>query len=82
MNYEETKQAIENGEVKAPIVHYGNGKIEFTKYQLAVHKFNLGIMASGMQMKGLKLKDLKAYYGLNGKTAKDCYNEFRLKFNI
>jgi hypothetical protein len=82
MNYEETKQAIENGELKAPKVYQGESEIKFTEYQLAVHKFNLQIMASGMQMKGLKLKDLKAYYDLKGKSAKDCYNEFLLKFNL
>lgn len=80
--YEEVKKGIEEGTVKAPKVMYGNGEIEFTKYQLSVHKFNLGIMASGMTCRGVKLKDLKAYYGLKGKSAKDCYSEFRLKFNL
>lgn len=82
MNYEEVKEGIENGTVKAPKVMVGNGEIEFTKYHLAVHKYNLGIMKAGMTCRGIKLKDLKIYYGLKGKSAKDCYDEFCLKFNM
>lgn len=80
--YEEVKQGIADGTINAPKVMYKNGEIEFTRYQLAVHKYNLGIMKAGMTCRGIKLKDLKVYYGLKGKSAKDCYTEFCLKFNM
>ena len=80
--YEEVKNGIAEGTIKAPKVLYGNGEIEFTKYQLAVHKYNLGIMSAGMTCRGIKLKDLKAYYQLKGKSARDCYEEFCLMFNM
>ena len=54
----------------------GSKSISYFSYQLAVHKFNLSIMAKGMQCRGVKLKDLKNYYGLKGRTAADCLPQF------
>jgi hypothetical protein len=33
-------------------------------------------MASGMKFKGVKFTDLKKYYGLKGRTAKDCLPQY------
>jgi hypothetical protein len=38
-------------------------------------------MAAGMLCRGVKLKDLKYYYGLKGKTAKDCLVQFETIIN-
>jgi len=78
--YAELKEGVENGTVKAPVVSYENNDIPYTKYILAVHKFNLGLMSKGMLVRGIKLKHLKDYYGLKGRSAKDCYDEFCAKY--
>jgi len=67
---------VEAGQLKAPSVHVSNGTIDYFKYQLAVHKFNLSIMSKGMTCRGVKLSDLKKYYGLKGRTAADCLPQF------
>jgi hypothetical protein len=50
----------------------GSKNMDYFGYQLAVHKYNLGIMAMGMKCRGIKFTDIKKYYGLNGRSAKDC----------
>lgn len=67
---------VEAGDLKAPSVTYGSKAIDYFSYQLATHKFNLSLMAKGMQCRGIKLKDLKWYYGLKGRTAADCLSQF------
>ena len=67
---------VEAGQLQAPSVSMGSKSISYFSYQLAVHKFNLSIMAKGMQCRGVKLKDLKNYYGLKGRTAADCLPQF------
>ena len=74
--FETAIQQVQAGTLQTPKVMYDGGTINYFKYQLAVHKFNLGIMASGMSCRGIKLRDLKQYYGLKGKTAKQCLEEF------
>jgi hypothetical protein len=78
--FEEVKNAINEGTIKAPNVMYGGNEIPYTSYQLAMAKFNLGILSSGMLMRGVKLKDLKSYFGLKGRSARDCYEEFCIKY--
>ena len=78
--YEELKQGIEEGTIKAPVVSFDNKNIEYTKYILATHKYSLGILASGMTLNNIKLKHLKEYYALKGRSAKDCYQEFCAKY--
>jgi len=65
---------------KFPSVTVGDKKIYHWQYNMSVCKFNLGLMAKGMQVRGTKLKDFKAYYGLKGKSAKDCFTELLLLF--
>ena len=50
--------------------------MDYFGYQLAVHKYNLGIMAMGMTCRGIKFTDIKKYYGLKGRSAKDCLPQF------
>lgn len=74
--FEEAQEKVMKGELKTPSVSIGTKNVAYFKYQLAVHKFNLSIMSSGMTCRGIKLKDLKWYYGLKGKTAKECLPQF------
>ena len=67
---------VEGNQLKTPEVHYEGKQINYFGYQLAVHKFNLSIMSKGMTCRGVKLKDLKNYYGLKGRTAADCLSQF------
>ena len=69
--FEQAIASVENGTLETPIVSVENVEINYFKYQLAVHKFYLSLMAKGIQNKSVKLKDLKAYYGLKGRTASD-----------
>lgn len=80
-NFEIAQQQVKDGTLKTPSVSSANGNIDYFGYQLAVHHFNLKIMASGMLCRGVKLRDLKNYYGLKGKTAKDCLGQFEAIMN-
>jgi hypothetical protein len=74
--FEQAVQQAQAGTLQTPEVFMGTGKINYFQYQLAVHKFNLSLMAKGIGCRGVKLKDLKQYYGLKGKTAADCLPQF------
>lgn len=74
--FELAVQQAKEGKLQTPAVYYGQGQIDYFQYQLATHHFNLKIMSRGMQCRGIKLKDLKAYYGLTGRTAIDCLPQF------
>lgn len=74
--FELAVQQAKEGKLQTPTVHYGQGQIDYFQYQLATHLFNLRIMSKGMQCRGIKLKDIKAYYGLTGRTAMDCLPQF------
>jgi hypothetical protein len=67
---------VEAQQLQTPEVTYSGKKVDYFGYQLSVHHFNLKIMSKGMQCRGVKLKDLKAYYGLKGRTAADCLPQF------
>lgn len=79
--FELAQEQVKNGTLTAPEVSYGAKRIDYFAYQLATHKFQLGILKSGMSMRGVKLRDLKGYYGLTGKSASDCYNQFIVIFD-
>ena len=70
--FEKAMQSVESGSLQTPEVTIGQGKVPYFAYQVSVHYFNLKLMSKGMQVRGLRLKDLKDYYGLKGKTAADC----------
>ena len=71
--FEEAVQAVREKKINAPVVSMsGGGTVDYFQYQLATHKFYLSMMAKKISNRHIKLKDLKEYYGLKGKTAKDC----------
>lgn len=70
--FEQALAAKEAGTLQTPSVSYGSKPINYFGYQLAVHKFNLSIMSKGMTCRGIKFKDIKAYYGLKGRSAAEC----------
>jgi len=74
--FEQAVQQVELGQLKTPTVATSEGNIDYFGYQLAVHHFNLKLMAKGIQSRGINLKDLKAYYGLKGRTAADCLPQY------
>lgn len=74
--FEQAVEEVKQGKIKTPNVSVGAKEIDYFGYQLSVHKFNLSIMASGMKVRGMKFTDLKKYYGLKGKSAKDCLPQF------
>jgi hypothetical protein len=74
--FEEAQQKVREGKLKTPSVSNGGKTIDYFGYQLATHHFNLKIMSSGMTFKGIKFSDIKRYYGLKGRSAKDCLPQF------
>jgi hypothetical protein len=74
--FEQAVLQVESGTLQAPSVNYEGKKVDYFGYQLAVHHFNLKLMSKGIQSRGIKLKDLKAYYGLKGRTAVDCLPQY------
>jgi hypothetical protein len=69
-----------SGQLQTPSVTYGDKNVDYFHYQLANHIFALKILSSGMTMRGVKLKDIKDYYGLKGKSAKDCLPQLETIF--
>lgn len=75
----------EMGTLELPSVQYGSNPIDYFWYQLRVHHFNLKLMAKGLKFRGVKLSDMKAYYGLKGRSAADCLPQFEqiiAKFDV
>jgi hypothetical protein len=70
--FESAMKAVEAGSLQTPEVTIGQGKVPYFAYQVSVHYFNLKLMSKGLQVRGVKLKDLKDYYGLKGRTAAEC----------
>jgi hypothetical protein len=66
------------GELKTPSVSTSNGSVDYFWYQLSVHHYNLKLMSKGIMSRGVKLKDLKAYYGLKGRSAGDCLSQYEM----
>lgn len=64
-----------NGKLQVPTVGTASGDISYFGYQLAVHKYNLGLMAVGMKFNGITFTQIKQYYGFKGRTAKDCLSQ-------
>ena len=73
--FEQAVEAVKNGKLNAPSVSASGKEIDYFVFQLNTHIFNLKIMSNGMKFKGIKFTDIKKYYGLKGKSAKDCINE-------
>lgn len=74
--FEEIQQQAEVNGLELPKVSYGDKKVGFFSFQLATHRFNLRLMAKGMTFRSIKFTDIKRYYGLKGRSAKDCLEQF------
>ena len=74
--FQQAVMQVQEGTLKAPSVNYGAKEINYFAYQISVHHYYLKLMAVGIGNKQVKLKDLKNYYGLKGKTAKDVLTDF------
>ena len=70
--FQQSMLATENGTQQVPTVIYEGKEIPFAGYQLAAHIYALKIMALGMKMRGVTFTQIKKYYGLSGKSAKEC----------
>ena len=75
-HFEKAVQEYKAGKLKTPNVMMEGKQLDPFKFQLANHRFAFRILMSGMKMKNVRLKDLKEYYGLKGRTAKDCFPQF------
>ena len=69
--------ATEGGSKQVPTVIYEGKEIPYAGYQLAVHIYALKIMALGMKMRGVTFSQIKKFYGLKGKSAKECVPELQ-----
>ena len=74
--FETAVQQARAGELSTPTVSMSNGNVDYFWYQLSVHHYNLKLMSKGIMSRGVKLKDLKAYYGLKGRSAGDCLSQY------
>lgn len=75
-NFERSIQQVNEGTLKAPSVNYQGREINYFAYQLISHHFYLKLMAKGIGNRQIKLKDIKEYYGLKGRTASDVLIKF------
>ena len=75
--FEELKSQVLAGTVNVPSVSSNGGNISFLGYQLSVHVYNLGLMGLGMTFSGITFKEIKDYYGLKGRSAKDCLPQLK-----
>lgn len=75
--FEQAQQQVEAKILATPSVSVGSKPIDYFSYQLAVHLFNLKIMAGGMKCRGITFTQIKKYYGLKGKSAKDCVDQMK-----
>ena len=75
--FQQSMLATENGTTQVPKVIFEGKEIPFAGYQLAVHIYALKIMALGMKMRGVTFTQIKKYYGLVGRSAKECLPELQ-----
>ena len=79
--FEIALQQVEAGTLAVPSVSYGGKDVNYFGYQLAVHHMELKLLAKGMRLnRNSKLKPIKDYYGLKGRTAADCLPQFEAIF--
>lgn len=67
--------AASEGKLQTPTVGTSEGNINYFSYQLAVHKYNLSMMALGLKCRGVTFTQIKNYYGFKGRTAKECLSQ-------
>lgn len=79
--FEKAVQLVLAEQLKAPSVSANGQPVPYFKFQLSVHHFNMKLMAKGMTFKAIKFTDIKRYYGLKGRSAKDCLLQFEEVMN-
>lgn len=79
--FEWALKLVKEKQLQTPKVMTEGREIDYFGYQLSVHHFNLKLMAKGMTCRGIKLSDIKRYYGLKGRTASDCLPQFEAILN-
>lgn len=80
--FEIAQQQAEAKTLQTPSVTSNGKQIDYFEYQLAVHHFNMKLMARGMKFANIRFTDIKKYYGLKGRSAKDCLMQFEEIMNI
>lgn len=85
--FQQALAQVEAKQLNTPSVSIGTKPIDYFSYQLAVHLFNLKVMSRGMKFRGITFTDIKTYYGLKGRSAKDCLpqmeaivNDYKTKY--
>lgn len=76
--FEQAQQQVREGNLQVPKVCTSEGEVNYFGYQLAVHHYNLKLMAKGMKFRGITFTQLKDYYGLKGRSAKDVLDQFQV----
>jgi hypothetical protein len=74
--FEMAVNQAEMGKISTPTVSYGSKQVDYFHYQLSVHHYNLRLMAIGIRFRGIKLAEMKDYYGLKGRSAADVLPQF------
>lgn len=79
--FEQAQEDAKAGKLSTPRVSYGAKNVDYFGYALATHHFNLKLMAKGMTFRGIRFTDIKKYYGLKGRSAKDCLEQYEKIMN-
>lgn len=79
--FEQVQQELEVGKRTAPSISVNGSQVNPIAYQLITDKFSLSIFASGMTRRGVTFTQLKKFYGLKGRSAKDVMPQFMVIFN-
>lgn len=79
--FEQARKAVAEGTLSTPSVSSVKGTIDYFWFQLVSHHFYMKIFAAGMTARGANLKTYKGYYGLKGRSAKDCLPQFEKIMN-
>lgn len=76
--FERNIEAINNATKQAPKVMSSDGAIPYIAYELIGQKFKLKLAANGLKPhKGFRLADIKAHYGIKGRSAQEVLENFR-----
>lgn len=79
--FEAAVQMVMSEKTTTPSVTANGRPVPYFRFQLATHHYNLKLMAKGLSFRGIKFTDIKRYYGLKGRTAKDCLPQFEQIMN-
>ncbi len=73
--FQQQIEDFDNCKKQPPSVNYQGKDIPFVFYQVNVHYMQIKLMAQGIHFRGIQLKDFKSFYGLKGRTIKQCKEE-------